>query len=517
MFGVSMSSKNYIDIKKFLEDFSLNSSILSEGSAFSTGDLRKYLDDMMPPELRAQMNRQKNPEPDIDISAQYDDMPVRKELTPPLPYAKLDDPESAEEKRWRQEYHREQDRLSQQRADDASLWEEQLDELTNKLLQKYKTAAALDAGAADRIAFDPSTDKETANKKIKQANKRFSGIVKATKKQFANDAVKEGSMGGINRSAPAQDVSYEKVLDDDKEYHETHDIQKFVVVDIQTGEIVAGPYTDRQIARNRRDKLDLKHGSIRYRVEPVRKMIERKLEEKKPCWKGYKQIGMKDKGGKEVPNCVPVNEAPADDDEYRKKLNKILANQAKKSERKDVVPIPYHGWTIKYRPADTGPINWVIIDKDEIKERGQAPSEREAVAAAQRAIDDKIGVGREAVKTVNIDFNRAWSNQFSPEGEHWYVSFLRDDSGPVLLMSTEPQSGFKKTDSRRDIDQHVTLRPKESNELGFQPNGRYILGPAEDWDENTKMYRLTLHSIVQDKEDRLRLKEPSITVAHGRP
>jgi hypothetical protein len=27
--------------------------------------------------------------------------------------------------------------------------------------------------------------------------------------------------------------------------------------------------------------------------------------DKDPCWKGYKQIGMKKKGGKEVPNCVP--------------------------------------------------------------------------------------------------------------------------------------------------------------------------------------------------------------------
>tara|TARA_R110002110_G_scaffold110703_2_gene275835 strand:+ start:211 stop:606 length:396 start_codon:yes stop_codon:yes gene_type:complete len=26
------------------------------------------------------------------------------------------------------------------------------------------------------------------------------------------------------------------------------------------------------------------------------------------CWKGYKQVGMKDKGGKQVPNCVPVDE-----------------------------------------------------------------------------------------------------------------------------------------------------------------------------------------------------------------
>lgn len=24
-----------------------------------------------------------------------------------------------------------------------------------------------------------------------------------------------------------------------------------------------------------------------------------------PCWKGYEQIGSKNKNGKEVPNCVP--------------------------------------------------------------------------------------------------------------------------------------------------------------------------------------------------------------------
>ena len=25
-----------------------------------------------------------------------------------------------------------------------------------------------------------------------------------------------------------------------------------------------------------------------------------------PCWKGYKAVGMKMKGAKKVPNCVPV-------------------------------------------------------------------------------------------------------------------------------------------------------------------------------------------------------------------
>jgi len=33
------------------------------------------------------------------------------------------------------------------------------------------------------------------------------------------------------------------------------------------------------------------------------------LNENKPCWKGYKQIGMKEKDGRQVPNCVPINES----------------------------------------------------------------------------------------------------------------------------------------------------------------------------------------------------------------
>ncbi|WP_347159895.1 hypothetical protein [Pontibacter chitinilyticus] len=29
------------------------------------------------------------------------------------------------------------------------------------------------------------------------------------------------------------------------------------------------------------------------------------LTENNPCWNGYEPIGMKEKDGKEVPNCVP--------------------------------------------------------------------------------------------------------------------------------------------------------------------------------------------------------------------
>ena len=37
------------------------------------------------------------------------------------------------------------------------------------------------------------------------------------------------------------------------------------------------------------------------------------IEEENPCWKGYKQVGTKKKGGKEVPNCVSVKEENIDE------------------------------------------------------------------------------------------------------------------------------------------------------------------------------------------------------------
>lgn len=37
-------------------------------------------------------------------------------------------------------------------------------------------------------------------------------------------------------------------------------------------------------------------------------------EERGSCWKGYEQVGMKDKDGRKVPNCVPVKEQEDEDE-----------------------------------------------------------------------------------------------------------------------------------------------------------------------------------------------------------
>lgn len=71
-------------------------------------------------------------------------------------------------------------KLAQNRVARKSMKEEtQLDELSNEKLADYKKKAGEDASKADKAGD------------IKKGNKRFSGIMKATKKQFANDEKNE--------------------------------------------------------------------------------------------------------------------------------------------------------------------------------------------------------------------------------------------------------------------------------------------------------------------------------------
>ncbi|CAB4129360.1 hypothetical protein UFOVP112_458, partial [uncultured Caudovirales phage] len=49
-------------------------------------------------------------------------------------------------------------------------------------------------------------------------------------------------------------------------------------------------------------------GMTDYQKRRAEQKRQEELGEDDPCWKGYKQVGMKDKAGKQVPNCVPVKE-----------------------------------------------------------------------------------------------------------------------------------------------------------------------------------------------------------------
>ena len=48
-----------------------------------------------------------------------------------------------------------------------------------------------------------------------------------------------------------------------------------------------------------RQKLRMKFGRNRAKKQIM------KSKKKSPCWKGYKMVGLKIKGSRKVPNCVP--------------------------------------------------------------------------------------------------------------------------------------------------------------------------------------------------------------------
>ena len=57
------------------------------------------------------------------------------------------------------------------------------------------------------------------------------------------------------------------------------------------------------------------------------------------CWEGYKQVGMKDKGGKMVPNCVPINE----EDIIEEYCPRCLAMEIMRAQGQPLQEAEYHG------------------------------------------------------------------------------------------------------------------------------------------------------------------------------
>ena len=89
---------------------------------------------------------------------------------------------------------------------------------------------------------------------------------------------------------------------------------------------------DRMSEKEIEDFASTKHKGLPKMKEQLRKIVREIMREKvisemneaeNPCWKGYEQIGMKMKDGKEVPNCVPKNESVNEGRVEKEVLQKI--------------------------------------------------------------------------------------------------------------------------------------------------------------------------------------------------
>jgi len=100
------------------------------------------------------------------------------------------------------------DRIAMLKAGGVKEEVDQIDELSSDLLGRYKTAAGADASKADKAGD------------YNKGNKRFGGIVKATKKQFSNDMKKEEVVqeGRPSQRHPLEGHEYHKKTNAELEY-----------------------------------------------------------------------------------------------------------------------------------------------------------------------------------------------------------------------------------------------------------------------------------------------------------
>jgi hypothetical protein len=266
------------------------------------------------------------------------------------------------------------------RAEKRLQKEEQIDELSSDLLGRYKTAAGAQASAADKAGD------------YAKGNKRFSGIMKATRKQFDNDAKK---INELKNQDDNQELDSHITREDLRKWFSKTDPEGDWKRINSKGE-VAGPCArepgepkPKCMSKEKRAELSKgeraaavatkrKHDPVADRAgkggKPVNvsnygkgKLSEDEVDE--ACWDTHKKVGMKMKGGKMVPDCRPKNEEAEQMDEKNSPTNPALWSRAKSMARSkfDVYPSAYaNGWASKWYKSKGG--GWKSVSEDTVQE-----------------------------------------------------------------------------------------------------------------------------------------------------
>ena len=192
-------------------------------------------------------------------------------------------------------------------------------------------------------------------------------------------------------------------------------------------------------------------------------------------------------------------------------------------QRGKTIEIEFKGWTIKYRdqlkPTDVVP--WIVVDRKlAMRHKDTAQTIESAITAAKEWIMKNHGEGSLATKTLTFDFNAAFINHFAPEGETFYATVVSRGGAPYIVISGSPYEGLSRSAIRSGSKfPSISLSPRMANAIKLQVHGRYIIDVSnkEDLDDvDGALYPLVFQDIVQDKTDRVRLKDPALTVAQTR-
>ena len=149
-------------------------------------------------------------------------------------------------------------------------------------------------------------------------------------------------------------------------------------------------------------KYDDKIGTYLQGVQ----IVDESIKEDSPCWKGYKQVGMKDKGGRQVPNCVPnesvVNEAPNTGERIQNLNNRIKVLRDKISATKSPEQKKLFSDRLKNALQSLSNIkkdhSIKAPHRESVVKEAVAPKDMDKIKSAVEAASSFMGVGSELKK-----------------------------------------------------------------------------------------------------------------------
>ena len=117
-------------------------------------------------------------------------------------------------------------------------------------------------------------------------------------------------------------------------------------------------------------KKEMKKETVEFELDGVTYIMEKKKGlDGKACWKGYKQMGTKMKGGKRVDNCVKAGYEPEGEEIIEKKLDPVG------KEDKDIDNDGDHDKSDKYLLARRKKVSAIIGAKKKMKEEAELRKE----------------------------------------------------------------------------------------------------------------------------------------------
>lgn len=189
----------------------------------------------------------------------------------------------------------------------------------------------------------------------------------------------------------------------DKGWYITH-------TDAKGGSRVWGPFPTISDAKTKARKIAAENGA--RMMESVEEAAK-----KDPCWKGYRQLGMKMKGGKEVPNCVPVKKESVEES-----IEQMIAEDAYDDVKKIVRSLRGDGYDLE---ADTIE-DWIDSLSDKAIARVDVAKVRKAISAADgRNSTEMASAMRSVLKTAvreEVEVNEYYRRSSSYSGDPRWIT-----------------------------------------------------------------------------------------------